>query len=304
MVGDILRAERENKGLSIKDIERETSIRALYIEAIENSDFDSLPSEVYVRGFVKNYANFLQLNTDYIMQQYREEHPSLVQNQADSVPETSQQSRGEMFSSGNDFKERVHKSHRGQNIMVVIGLIVCAFVGSIYYFFGEDTSAKPATVAKVAEKQPEPVKKTAEKKPADDKKTVKNVDDKNKDADKKVDAKATEKTDIKQDEKKAVETEKTATVSAPAAGAVNVGAVFSDYCWAQVIVDGKTVFEGTADKGQSFEWAANERIFVLIGNAGAVELTQDGRSLGKAGKIGEVVEKTFTAPRTTVQKKR
>ena len=38
MVGDILRSEREKQGLAIKDVENETSIRALYIEAIENSE--------------------------------------------------------------------------------------------------------------------------------------------------------------------------------------------------------------------------------------------------------------------------
>ena len=59
MVGDILRSEREKQGLTIKDIENETSIRALYIDAIEKGNQKALPSEVYVKGFIRNYAEFL-----------------------------------------------------------------------------------------------------------------------------------------------------------------------------------------------------------------------------------------------------
>ena len=48
MMGSTFRAEREKRGLTIKDIERETSIRAKYLEALEQGKYDVLPSEVYV----------------------------------------------------------------------------------------------------------------------------------------------------------------------------------------------------------------------------------------------------------------
>ena len=48
MLGDILRREREKQGLTLKDVEEETSIRTLYIDAIENGQYDVLPGEVYV----------------------------------------------------------------------------------------------------------------------------------------------------------------------------------------------------------------------------------------------------------------
>ena len=71
MVGNILRAEREKQGLTIKDIENETSIRTLYIEAIEKGAWKALPSEVYVKGFIRNYAEFLRLDADALARQYR-----------------------------------------------------------------------------------------------------------------------------------------------------------------------------------------------------------------------------------------
>ena len=73
MVGDILRRERERQKLSVKDIEQGTSIRALYIEAIENGEYDKLPGTVYTKGFIKNYSNFLKLDADALSRQFTEE---------------------------------------------------------------------------------------------------------------------------------------------------------------------------------------------------------------------------------------
>ena len=53
MLGDTLRREREKQGLTIKDIENETSIRSVYIEAIEKGNYDSLPGDVYTKGLSK-----------------------------------------------------------------------------------------------------------------------------------------------------------------------------------------------------------------------------------------------------------
>ena len=73
MLGDTLRREREKQGLTIKDIENETSIRSLYIEAIEKGDYDHLPSDVYTKGFIRNYAmvepreDYAELYSQYIV---------------------------------------------------------------------------------------------------------------------------------------------------------------------------------------------------------------------------------------------
>ena len=61
MVGEILRREREKQGLSIADVAGETSIRDVYLEAIEKGDYDALPGDVYAKGFIRNYSKFLQI---------------------------------------------------------------------------------------------------------------------------------------------------------------------------------------------------------------------------------------------------
>ena len=73
MVGDVLRKEREKQGMTIADIEKGTSIRALYIECIERGNIEGLPGMVYAKGFVRNYASFLRLDAEKLMQQFAEE---------------------------------------------------------------------------------------------------------------------------------------------------------------------------------------------------------------------------------------
>lgn len=70
-VGEILRAEREKQGISVKDVEKGTSIRALYIQAIEDDKYSVLPGEVYLKGFVRNYASFLGLDPQAMMEVYK-----------------------------------------------------------------------------------------------------------------------------------------------------------------------------------------------------------------------------------------
>lgn len=61
-VGQLLKAAREERHLSIPQVAIETRIRQLYIKAIEDGELDSLPGEIYKIGFIKTYATFLNLD--------------------------------------------------------------------------------------------------------------------------------------------------------------------------------------------------------------------------------------------------
>jgi cytoskeletal protein RodZ len=77
-VGEILRSERERKGLSVKEIELATSIRTIYITAIEEGNYNIIPGEVYLKGFIRNYANSLGLDGQQIIDLYRQSQNSIV----------------------------------------------------------------------------------------------------------------------------------------------------------------------------------------------------------------------------------
>lgn len=72
-LGEKLTKRRIALGYDIKDIEKSIRIRAKYIEAIENGNYDKLPPEVYVKGFIKSYANFLKLDENRVLKAYNRE---------------------------------------------------------------------------------------------------------------------------------------------------------------------------------------------------------------------------------------
>ncbi len=72
-VGEQLRGAREVKGVDLHRVERDTKIRIKYLEALESGDFGDLPGEVYTRGFLRNYATYLGLDADDIVDEWRHE---------------------------------------------------------------------------------------------------------------------------------------------------------------------------------------------------------------------------------------
>ncbi len=71
-LGSYLRAAREARGLDLRDAAQQTRISIIYLKAIEEEDFSKLPGEVFVKGFLKNYARFLHLPEDDVMKRYGE----------------------------------------------------------------------------------------------------------------------------------------------------------------------------------------------------------------------------------------
>lgn len=70
-VGAILREAREARKLTVKDVARETNITPRYIEALEGEDYSQFPGETYALGFLRNYAEFLALDTEHLINLYR-----------------------------------------------------------------------------------------------------------------------------------------------------------------------------------------------------------------------------------------
>ncbi|MFI5265603.1 MAG: helix-turn-helix domain-containing protein [Candidatus Levyibacteriota bacterium] len=75
-ISQILKEEREKKGLSIGTVVEALKIRKNFIVDIENGNFNSLPSESYAMGFVKNYAAFLGISSNRAAALFRREYES------------------------------------------------------------------------------------------------------------------------------------------------------------------------------------------------------------------------------------
>jgi hypothetical protein len=68
--GEELKREREIRGISLKEIADATKISKRFLEAIERNDHKTLPAPVFTRGFVREYARYLGLSVEDMVNRY------------------------------------------------------------------------------------------------------------------------------------------------------------------------------------------------------------------------------------------
>jgi len=69
-LGNSLREARVRQALDYPQVELATKIRAKYIRALEEEEFTVLPSDAYIRGFLRTYADYLGLDGDVYVEEY------------------------------------------------------------------------------------------------------------------------------------------------------------------------------------------------------------------------------------------
>jgi cytoskeletal protein RodZ len=72
-LGETLRAQREKKGITLEQAASDTRIREKFLKALEDSDYQTLPGTVYTKGFLRNYAEYLELPTEELVVQFHQE---------------------------------------------------------------------------------------------------------------------------------------------------------------------------------------------------------------------------------------
>ena len=259
MTGETLRKERERQKLTIQDIEQGTSIRSAYIEALEKGDYDKLPGEVYAKGFVKNYAAFLNLDGEKLAKEFAAElSPSVpeefseIQNAEEIVSENKKADKLKITEIQSP-NVKVHDSNApsSSSMTFVAAVFLIAILAGGAWYYLQNT---PENVANVnLPPQTETVQQPAETPAA---------------------------------------TNPVAAAVAPEG--VNVQAKFNGECWTRVFVDGVFAYEGVPAAGQIMDWHAVEGVTIRVGNAAGIEVSMNGQNYGALGGIGEVVERTFT----------
>jgi cytoskeleton protein RodZ len=91
-IGQTLRQARIARGLELSDVEQETKIRAKYLAAIEDERWEVLPGDPYNRGFLVSYAQFLELDDEALVDEYRRAQGQAPE--ATAIPETMLPQRG------------------------------------------------------------------------------------------------------------------------------------------------------------------------------------------------------------------
>lgn len=70
--GETLRQARALKNVTLREAETETRINRHHLAALEDEDFSALPPQIYTRGIVRKYANYLGLDAGKVLDMYRE----------------------------------------------------------------------------------------------------------------------------------------------------------------------------------------------------------------------------------------
>lgn len=73
-IGDTLRESRIGAGVDVQQVEDATKIRAKYLRALENEEFDLLPGPAYVKSFLRTYSNHLGVDGRHLVDVYRAEY--------------------------------------------------------------------------------------------------------------------------------------------------------------------------------------------------------------------------------------
>ena len=70
-IGDQLRETRMRNRIDITEVEAATKIRAKYLRALENEEWELLPGPTFVKTFLRTYADYLGLDARSLVEQYR-----------------------------------------------------------------------------------------------------------------------------------------------------------------------------------------------------------------------------------------
>jgi len=72
-IGEVLRSKREGRSLGLQEVHEATKITSQNLAALEENRFDAFPNKVYARAFLRDYANFLDLDSASLLARYEEE---------------------------------------------------------------------------------------------------------------------------------------------------------------------------------------------------------------------------------------
>jgi cytoskeleton protein RodZ len=287
-LGDWLRQRREELDVSLEQVEEDTRIRVRYLQALEAENFEALPDLVVGRGFLRNYAAYLELDPQEAANRYSK----LV---AAPVPEPLPIQEPSPFTSEPFHPVALHKMpgfgrRRGVLVGVVVILIAALSVLGWWAYprlrdiLIDDAPTTVPVVATTTQRVASGDLSTATQTPT-----------------KPATATSAPPTATLAQAMPTLELTITPTFtpspspspSPPIYTGIFLELLFTDTSWIQVSVDGVRQFQGELEVDTYKSWYGEERVELRIGNAGAVQVTVNGEKLGALGAVGDVVDRIF-----------
>lgn len=281
-IGEKLKLAREELGVDLREVQNNLKIRIRYLEALEKDNFDIIPGEAYIKAFIKSYANYLNLDSNELIKEYK----AIKEEEKRKIEEEKEEEEKNKSSS-----EFINNKTLISSIIVVV--IILLLVILIYNVFLLNNSQNDVSATNNNDLQ----EVTSIEKPEllyekDEKETNTRYDyesfhnDVRRDI--KIDENKTENSNISRnlDSKSNFNSLKEEIDRYE-----NIELIVTEKSWLQISIDGNDIYEGILEKGniRSFNFADN--ITMKIGNAAGIKVRKDNEIFGPWGEQGEVIEK-------------
>ena len=84
--GSYIKHERELRGVPLEEISGATKIHIRFLQALEDNQFDELPGEVFIKGYIRSYANIIGTDVEEMLNIYEESVGNKTENSSELAP--------------------------------------------------------------------------------------------------------------------------------------------------------------------------------------------------------------------------
>lgn len=305
-LGKQVRQKREEQGLSLKDVYEGTKIRIQFLEGIERGDFSEFPGTVYIRGFIRTYLQFIEM--DPLWQEYLAALSGGVAHTVREEEEYEPDVVGKCAPPARGFKA-------SSPFWIFVILLLIAAGSSWYVWYTWDLNGAPSfTVAESTNSQRNAATEEPDKKPAPGHERVQPQPLQNPENGASENnpetpppgvaaplalAAASPAEGIKPlptaAELVGLPEQKTPPAAEEAKKDKELVITADGDCWIRVRQGAKTIYERTVKAGDKVSFTVQSRIEVTYGRSGSVKTRWNGKDLGSPGAT-KGVEKVFYAP--------
>ncbi|MGX9289828.1 helix-turn-helix domain-containing protein [Bacillus sp. A015] len=276
-LGKRLVEAREEKGMSLEDLQAATKIQKRYLLAIEQGNYDIIPGKFYVRAFIKQYAEAVGLNPEQLFEEFRKDVPSTYNDEVSDKLSNIKPQR--------ELPKPASKVLELLPTILIIGgiLVVIAIIYVIVQAVNQDSGQKNNQAAPQKSESKYEVsedsslakdQKKKEKASSDDKENTSKKDDSSKDDSSKDDEAVS---------LKATNTEgSTTTYEVSGADEMELTISASQASWLRVRDEsGKVLKMGELKDGESFKTDLSElsQIDIRLGNATGIDIKVNDETL-------------------------
>ncbi len=270
MVGDILKKKREELGLDLKEIARITKIKYENLKAIEEGDFGKISVEVYVRGYIREYAKILDIDPEHVIDIYIQETAPHRLSQTESI---------EILQ-----KERSHsKGLKSRSLLLpVLTILILASILFLIFIFSSEKQTIPLPSVENQEALPPLAEQQETLLPPPEIQKENLMTTEKQTTPPSAEAKKEDSLKVE----KATKVGNTKTLESTH-HILKISAI--DSTWVLADIDGTISKEILLQPGESVTWDAKNSFSLKIGNAGGIKLIFDGKEIGPLGEKGQVI---------------